>query len=35
MDWEFGSATNGNVAVMGEIDLASTIKGGAGRRAEG
>ena len=20
MDWEFGSATNGNVAVMGEID---------------
>jgi glucoamylase len=21
MDWEFGSATNGNVAVMGEIDL--------------
>jgi glucoamylase len=21
MDWEFGSATNGNVAIMGEIDL--------------
>ena len=21
MDWEFGSATNGNIAVMGEIDL--------------
>ena len=21
MDWEFGSATNGNVAMMGEIDL--------------
>ena len=21
MDWEFGSATDGNVAVMGELDL--------------
>ena len=21
MDWEFGSATNGNMAVMGEVDL--------------
>ena len=24
MDWEFGSATDGNVAVMGEIDLAAS-----------
>ncbi len=28
MDWEFGSATNGNIAVMGEVDLAC----GAGLR---
>jgi glucoamylase len=24
MDWEYGSATNGNVAVMGEVDLGCT-----------
>jgi glucoamylase len=24
MDWEFGSATNGNIAMMGEIDLKGT-----------
>ncbi len=28
MDWEFGSATNGNVAVMGELDLACAGDGG-------
>jgi len=28
MDWEFGSATNGNIAVVGELDLkAATIDG--------
>jgi glucoamylase len=31
MDWEFGSATNGNIAVMGELDL----KCGQDRRAQG
>ncbi len=25
MDWEFGSATSGNIAVMGELDLATEI----------
>ena len=29
MDWEFGSATNGNVAVMGEIDCAEYGSGAA------
>ena len=29
MDWEFGSATNGNVAVMGELDLqCAAVEGG-------
>jgi glucoamylase len=28
MNWEFGSATNGNVAVMGELDLACAGDGG-------
>jgi len=29
MDWEFGSATNGNVAVMGELDLqCAAVSGG-------
>ncbi len=27
MDWEFGSATNGNVAVMGELNLAKAADG--------
>jgi glucoamylase len=27
MDWEFGSATNGNVAVMGEVNLQKTADG--------
>ena len=31
MDWEFGSATNGNIAVMGEIDLGCSER--AGERA--
>lgn len=26
MDWEFGSATNGNVAVMGELDLKGELE---------
>jgi glucoamylase len=30
MDWEFGSATNGNVAVMGELDL--VCAGDSGKR---
>jgi glucoamylase len=30
MDWEFGSATNGNVAVMGEIDLGCSTRFGNG-----
>ena len=30
MDWEFGSATNGNVAVMGEIDLGCSTRFGKG-----
>ncbi len=35
MDWEFGSATNGNIALMGEIDLGCSVDleselGGAG-----
>ncbi len=30
MDWEFGSATNGNVAVMGEIDLGCNPRLGNG-----
>ena len=29
MDWEFGSATNGNVAVLGEVDLAAAGADGA------
>jgi glucoamylase len=29
MDWEFGSATNGNIAVMGELDLDGMWKDGA------
>ena len=28
MDWEFGSATNGNIAVMGELDMASATADG-------
>jgi glucoamylase len=32
MDWEFGSATGGNVAVMGELDL-GTDRASRGRRA--
>jgi glucoamylase len=28
MDWEFGSATNGNLAVMGELNLGSAANGG-------
>jgi hypothetical protein len=31
MDWEFGSATNGNIAVMGELDLDGVGKDGAYR----
>ena len=32
MDWEFGSATNGNVALLGELDLAGQIEpGGDGK----
>lgn len=27
MDWEFGSATGGNVAMMGELDLAKALTG--------
>ncbi|MFY9853749.1 MAG: glycoside hydrolase family 15 protein [Terracidiphilus sp.] len=27
MDWEFGSATNGNIAVMGELDLREKLTG--------
>jgi glucoamylase len=30
MDWEFGSATNGNIAVMGEIDLECLSRQGIG-----
>jgi glucoamylase len=29
MDWEFGSATNGNLAVMGELNLDCSANGGA------
>jgi glucoamylase len=29
MDWEFGSATNGNIAVMGELDLRGVGEDGA------
>jgi glucoamylase len=29
MDWEFGSATNGNIAVMGELDVDGMWKDGA------
>jgi len=29
MDWEFGSATNGNIAVMGEVDLCGVGPDGA------
>lgn len=29
MDWEFGSATNGNIAVMGEVNLACARNGGS------
>ena len=29
MDWEFGSATNGNIAVMGELQLCSVGEDGA------
>ena len=29
MDWEFGSATNGNIAIMGELDLDGLGVGGA------
>src|SRR5580658_6576197 len=29
MDWEFGSATNGNIAVMGELDLDAMTPDGA------
>ena len=29
MDWEFGSATNGNIAVMGELNLCSAGSDGA------
>ena len=40
MDWEFGSATNGNVAVMGEIDLGCSARlengsGAAGAEGNG
>ncbi len=35
MDWEFGSATNGNVAVMGEIDLGCSARLGNGSGAAG
>jgi glucoamylase len=30
MDWEFGSATNGNLAVMGELNLACAANGASG-----
>jgi glucoamylase len=30
MDWEFGSATDGNIAVMGELDLHGARRGRAG-----
>ncbi len=30
MDWEFGSATNGNVSVMGELNLECVSHGGSG-----
>jgi glucoamylase len=29
MDWEFGSATNGNIAVMGELDLSGVAPDGS------
>ncbi len=32
MDWEYGSATDGNVAIMGEIDLGCAAKKGEGAR---
>lgn len=38
MDWEFGSATNGNIAVVGEVDLGCPerlAKGLFGSRTEG
>ena len=34
MDWEFGSATDGNIAVMGEIE-SGTLSGSNGRRGAG
>ena len=36
MDWEFGSATNGNIAVMGEVDLlcAHPLDNGLGGNSE-
>ena len=33
MDWEFGSATNGNIAIMGEIDLECSARLGNGANA--
>ena len=33
MNWEFGSATNGNIAIMGEIDLACAGRNGDGGAA--
>ena len=33
MDWEFGSATNGNIAVMGELNLDCARNNGAGEAA--
>ncbi|MGD0739519.1 MAG: glycoside hydrolase family 15 protein [Terracidiphilus sp.] len=34
MDWEFGSATDGNVAMMGEIDLDCIAQRGAASRTD-
>jgi glucoamylase len=31
MDWEFGSATNGNVAIMGEVELKDIVENGRGK----
>jgi len=31
MDWEFGSATDGNIAIMGELDLNGAGKDGVGK----
>jgi glucoamylase len=33
MDWEFGSATNGNVAIMGEVDLQCSLTTNTGSPA--